>query len=165
MITVRTLRADEWELGRDLRLAALAGSPPGTYASTVELSSQFTEEQWRQWVGRRELSVAELDGVSVGMAGALLDDDGIPVVVSVWVDPAARGSGAVDGLLAAVIDWARAGHHHEVRLWVMNGNDRAEAAYRRLGFRRTGREKPCAVGDSRTEAEMRLPLQASTPSA
>lgn len=63
----------------------------------------------------------------------MIEDD-LPVVVSMWVAPAHRGTGLSDRLLAAVIDWAITSRHHEIRLWALEGNDIAHAFYRRNGF-------------------------------
>ncbi|WP_433522022.1 N-acetyltransferase family protein [Nocardia pseudovaccinii] len=152
---VRQLGGDEWQVAREIRLDALAGSPPGTFASTFEVASRWDEPQWRQWMGTRLLFVAERDGRVVGSAGIVTkSDDRPPVVVSVWVDPSARGTGASDLLLAATIDWTRAHGHEELRLWVVEGNHHAESLYLRTGFAFTGCKQRCAEDDPRLESEM-----------
>lgn len=55
-----------------------------------------------------------------------------------WVDPAIRGSGAADDLVAAVIGWAASEHASIVRPDVVQHNTRARHFYERLGFRETG---------------------------
>ncbi|WP_433598702.1 N-acetyltransferase family protein [Nocardia sp. CA-135953] len=154
---VRQLGADEWTVAQEIRLDALAGSPPGTFASTFEVASRWDEPQWRQWMGTRLLFVAEHDGRVVGSAGIVTEpDDRPPIVVSVWVDPSARGTGASDRLLAATIDWTRANGHEELRLWVVEGNLHAESLYLRTGFAFTGCQQRCAADDPRLESEMFL---------
>ncbi|WP_169814481.1 GNAT family N-acetyltransferase [Nocardia pseudovaccinii] len=152
---VRQLGGNEWLVAREIRLDALAGSPPGTFASTFEVASRWDEPQWRQWMGTRLLFVAERDGRVVGSAGIVTkSDDRPPVVVSVWVNPSARGTGASDLLLAATIDWTRAHGHEELRLWVVEGNHHAESLYLRTGFDFTGCKQRCAEDDPRLESEM-----------
>ena len=56
-----------------------------------------------------------------------------------WVRATARGTGAADELVAAVIGWAHRRGSTRVRLRVTEGNDRAERLYARHGFVRTGR--------------------------
>ncbi|WP_228002538.1 hypothetical protein [Nocardia australiensis] len=54
---VRRLGENEWTVARDVRLDALAGSAPGTFASTLEVASQWTEHDWLRWMGTRLLFV------------------------------------------------------------------------------------------------------------
>ena len=64
--------------------------------------------------------------------------DGVVELISMWVRPDARGRGVGDALIEAVEAWARRTGAATVRLAVAEGNDRAEALYRRHGYRRTG---------------------------
>ncbi|WP_433756189.1 N-acetyltransferase family protein [Nocardia sp. CA-135398] len=156
---VRQLGGDEWTVAREIRLDALAGSPAGTFASTLAVASRWDEPQWRQWMGTRLLFVAERDGRVVGSAGIVTKaDDSPPIVVSVWVNPCARGTGASDRLLAATIDWTRAHRHGELRLWVVEGNRHAESLYLRTGFAFTGRRQRCGEDDPRLENEMYIAM-------
>ncbi|WP_067840634.1 GNAT family N-acetyltransferase [Nocardia lijiangensis] len=162
MITLRTVPVEQWHIGRDIRLAALAGSPPGTFGSTFDEAATWPDRQWRQWVSDRVLVVAERAGGVVGSAALVHNAEDGPLLVSMWVDPSARGTGASDRLVDAVVGAARAAGHDELRLWVLEGNRGAEALYERMGFRRTGRSRPCSVADSRIETEM---LRALLPDA
>jgi ribosomal protein S18 acetylase RimI-like enzyme len=56
----------------------------------------------------------------------------------IFVAPQARGQGVGTGLLAAVAAEARRRGYAEVRLDVIEGNDRARALYEREGFRAVG---------------------------
>ncbi len=161
---VRQLGGDEWTVAREIRLDALAGSPPGTFASTFEVAARWDEPRWRQWMGTRLLFVAERDGGVVGSAGIVTkSDDSPPIVVSVWVNLRARGTGASDLLLAATLDWARTYGHSELRLWVVEGNMPAEALYLRTGFVFTGRRQRCGEDDPRLEKEMFIAVPSARP--
>jgi ribosomal protein S18 acetylase RimI-like enzyme len=70
-----------------------------------------------------------------------------------WVAPAARGTGAGDQLVAAVLDWAAARGAHAIYLHVTHGNARAQAFYLRNGFRLTG-ERLVRQRDGTIELEM-----------
>ena len=59
-------------------------------------------------------------------------------VISMWVDPSARGTGIADALIGAVAGWARADGARTLKLWVADASPRARAFYRRAGFRLTG---------------------------
>ncbi|VFA96544.1 GNAT family N-acetyltransferase [Nocardia cyriacigeorgica] len=154
---VRRVPADEWETARAIRLDALAGSPPGTFSTTFAEASTWDEQRWRAWAAPRTLFVAENDTVPLGSAAGRRAD-GPAELVSMWVNPVARGSGVSDRLVQAVIDWARDGGHPTLGLWVLAGNHHAENLYRRNGFRRTGRSQPCSPDDPRPENEMVLRL-------
>ncbi|WP_024803637.1 GNAT family N-acetyltransferase [Nocardia sp. BMG51109] len=150
---VRRIGDEDWRLARAARLDALAGSAPGTFSIGLEEAARWDEQQWRRWAGRRTLFVAE-DGAEVfGCAGGLVEN-GSPVLVSVFVAAAARGTGISDRLIEAVADWARAEGHTELSLWVLDGNTPAENLYRRRGFVPTGERRPNAPDDLRIEYEM-----------
>jgi GNAT superfamily N-acetyltransferase len=70
-------------------------------------------------------------------------------LVAMWVSPGHRGQGIADRLVAAVCDLARARGGTQVALWVADTNPRAQAVYRRLGFRPSGERgilRPGAAG-------------------
>jgi ribosomal protein S18 acetylase RimI-like enzyme len=70
-------------------------------------------------------------------------------LVAMWVSPGHRGQGIADRLAAAVCDLARARGGTQVALWVADANPRAQAVYRRLGFRLSGERgilRPGAAG-------------------
>ena len=58
-----------------------------------------------------------------------------------WVAPVARGRGVGDGLVDAVVDWARAAGYPRVVLDVGDENLPAIRLYERKGFEPTGRTR------------------------
>ncbi|GAA5158937.1 hypothetical protein GCM10023214_20740 [Amycolatopsis dongchuanensis] len=86
-----------------------------------------------------------------GMASGLRLPDDVVEVRSVWVSPHARGHRVGDRLLEAVEQWARGQGAVAVRLFVLAGNERAIALYRRHGF--------VAAGESGAELRMRKTLR------
>jgi GNAT superfamily N-acetyltransferase len=151
---VRRLQPDDWQVLRDIRLAALADSP-SAFASTLSREEAFTEDDWR-WRLRNGCSVVVTDsaqGEPVGLAGGYLHE-GVPELIAMWVHPTRRGTGAAELLVEAVADWAREQDAARLRLWVVEGNDRAERVYRRLGFAPTGAAQPVPGNPSLTEAQM-----------
>jgi len=155
---VRQLGAQDWQTVRTARLAALAGSPVGTFASSLEEAQAWNERHWREWATKRTLFVAESDAGVIGCAGGI-SEGAVPVLVSMFVAAPARGSGASGLLIEAVTDWARAGGHAELRLWVMEGNTPAEKLYRRLGFIPTGHSRDTGVHYPHREYEMSRTLR------
>jgi GNAT superfamily N-acetyltransferase len=155
---VRQVATQDWETVRTARLAALAGSPPGTFATLLEEAQDWDEQHWRDWAARRTMFVAESEVGVIGCVGGISEGE-VPVMVSMYVALEARGTGASDRLIEAVTAWARAGGHAELRLWVLDGNAPAEKLYRRLGFVSTGHDRETGVHAPEREYEMVLSLR------
>ncbi|MEV0027858.1 GNAT family N-acetyltransferase [Nocardia sp. NPDC050793] len=153
--------ADSWQLVRDVRLQALREARFGVFGSGFEVASAWSEEQWRRWMARHTLFIAQHDDALAGSASGFLYD-GQPSLGSVWVHPDTRGTGLSDALVGAVVDWARAAGHHQLHLWVFEDNNSARGLYTRLGFAETGRRKPALDDPDVTEIEMSLPLISGT---
>jgi GNAT superfamily N-acetyltransferase len=65
------------------------------------------EERWRQRFSAVPLNVVVYcDGVPAGIVGAYEQPGGAVELISMWVDPAARGRGVGDAAVRAVVDWA-----------------------------------------------------------
>ena len=154
---IRSVKPDEWQRFRELRLAALAEAPYA-FGSTLEREQGFDEAAWRSRLSGRRQFVAEAGGNWVGTAGVVPADDGEGVeLVSMWVAPAARGTGVSADLVQTVIEWARAEDRLPLRLWVAAGNQRAERLYSRLGFERNGEVQPIrSTEPDRLEFQMTL---------
>ena len=143
--TVRRLQPTEHELLRSMRLRSLSLEPTA-FGSTFEREVAFSDDDWRGRLhpGASPTFVACDDsGEAVGsVVGATdLGDTQIALLLAMWVEPQARGTGAADELIGAVIRWAAAEHHVAIQLLVAEGNSRAERVYERNGFARTGRSQ------------------------
>ncbi len=138
-VRIVRLQAEEWSRLRALRLRALADAPEA-FGSTYEETAARPEDSWRHQVRVLATFVAVSDAADVGMvrAVAMPDDPSTAELLSMWVDPAARGHGVGEALVDAVLAWARAEGHRRVMLDVKNGNASAIALYRRAGFERLG---------------------------
>ncbi|HEY1918197.1 MAG TPA: GNAT family N-acetyltransferase [Streptosporangiaceae bacterium] len=152
---IRRVRPDAWETVRDIRLIALADTP-SAFASTLERETGYDEQRWRQWIAGIACFLAWDGDQPVGVAGALLLDNGEWHVVSMWASPQARGTGAAGQLIEAAVGYMRAEGAREVTLWVTEGNDRARAFYERSGFRATGKRQRVRPGEPLMEQEMSL---------
>ena len=142
MLELRTLESDDWPLWRELRLAALAEAPYA-FGSTLAQwqGSGDREERWRARLsipGAHDL-IAPLDGLPVGMASGVPGEGAETVeLISMWVNPTARGKGVGDYLIQAVERWAVERGATTLRLSVMPDNRKATALYERHGFMGTG---------------------------
>ena len=149
LLSVVRLGPDDWQLWRELRLAALTDAPEAFVSRLADWQGdRDTEERWRARLdapGSRCFVCRRAD-TPVGMVSADPDPDNRPVtwVHSMWVTPEGRGTGVVDVLVRAVVEAGRERGHDEVLLEVRVGNARAVAAYRRLGFVPTGRVRVLA---------------------
>ncbi|MFF4974571.1 GNAT family N-acetyltransferase [Streptomyces sp. NPDC001083] len=142
MLELRTVESDDWPLWRELRLAALAEAPHAFGSTLADWQGPGDrEERWRGRLsipGARDL-VALLDGLPVGMASGVPDEDGQSVeLISLWVGPLARGRGVGDRLVQAVERWAAERGARTLRLSVMPDNHTAVALYERHGYTDTG---------------------------
>jgi len=145
MVLVREVDAGEWELLRDVRLAALREAP-SAFGSTYEREAPFTEEQWRGRLAARAVNffafVEELADAGPAGLTAVFEGDGPAELVSMWVRPTARGRGVGEALVTAAADWAKARDHDTLYLWVTESNEAARRLYERCGFTATGDTQP-----------------------
>ena len=117
---------------------------PADFLAGLDVAARAA--RWRAIVAEPEVDVfvAAVDGVLVGWASAGPGRGDAPVrdreLEGIYVLAAHHGSGAGQALLDAVVGDAPA------FLWVAERNPRAEAFYRRNGFRRDGAAKHEPVG-------------------
>ena len=145
---IRVLAAAEWELKRDLRLAALKECPKA-FSSTHDREARYSEADWRAWP-RNGVFFAAFgnDDARLGIAAGYREP-AIPHVVrliSMWVAPAARRQGVAGDLTAAVIAWAAEQKASLVELEVASGNEAARQAYLQSGFTVTDRTPSSSCG-------------------
>ncbi|MCF3125435.1 GNAT family N-acetyltransferase [Streptomyces arenae] len=174
---VRAVRAEEWPRVRELRLAALrdpaapvafletyedAAAKPDSYwqeraegASRGLLARQFVAEgPHGDWAGSVTVLVEEAGADDV--FGGVIEQRQAHVV-GVFVRPEQRGTGVTESLFEAAVAWAWSLEGLErVRLYVHEGNPRAQAFYSRFGFVRSGAAVPVPGDPSAREYEMVL---------
>jgi ribosomal protein S18 acetylase RimI-like enzyme len=166
MTTVtRRVRADEWEQVRELRLAALQDdAAPIAFLETYGKAASEPDEFWqgRTSGGASSDSAAQFvavhQGAFVGTVTVLVQDAGAldhhgrpverrrAVVVGVYVRPEHRGSGVVEDLFEAAVQWTRGCGIGELTLDVHSDNARAQAVYRRAGFEPSGESFTGVIG-------------------
>lgn len=159
LVVIRRLVVSDHADLRALRLRAL-GADPTAFGSTLERELTFDESVWRGRLdptGHPHFGAfrdgTDLVGLAVGMPDA--DDSAFASLVGMWIDPPDRGAGVAEQLIGEVVRWALEQGVAALRLYVTEGNTRAEGAYRRIGFSRTGQTE-IRSRDNATEVEMRL---------
>nr|WP_034656359.1 GNAT family N-acetyltransferase [Cellulosimicrobium sp. MM] len=164
---VARIRPDDWRELRDVRLRALADAP-SAFGSTLAREAAFPDGVWRERAaqGRTLLARTVPDGGPpgdrdksddgappgsgrspgpvVGVAAVVPspDDPTVAELVSVWVEPGARGSGVAASLLARADDLAAGLGARTLALWVTATNTPALRLYDRAGFAPTGETQP-----------------------
>ena len=138
-MAIRRLSLDEVSRFRAIRLPALRDAP-AAFGTTFEEATAWPPEVWRRLFSGLVAFVAVVDDHDVGLVRTAPD----PRVASaarlgsLWVTPAARGTGVGASLIDAVVEWARSGGFVEVLLDVSDDNSRAFALYDYRGFVPTG---------------------------
>jgi ribosomal protein S18 acetylase RimI-like enzyme len=136
MLTIRATTEVDWELLKQLRLAALSDAPTAfgvSHATAVANSGT----QWRDRASGRgpaQFVLAFVDGVPVGLAGGVSGLTSAIELIAMWVMPEYRGAAAAAGLVDAIKKLAVAQGQERVVLDVSPSNERAAAFYRKQGF-------------------------------
>lgn len=120
---------------RAIRLRALRDAPDA-FATTLDEASAWDARQWAEQVEAIATFVWHEGDADLGMVRAVPHDHDPEAgyLISLWVDPAARGRGIGQALIGAVVGWARARALRCVYLDVGTANRRARSAYERAGF-------------------------------
>lgn len=149
-ISVRRVRAEDWQRLKAVRLAALAESPPA-FGSTLDHEVAFDDAVWRQRAANtRNATFFAVDPYDV--VGLVTGVDEEPLhLVSMWTAPHVRRRGAGRALVQAVLDWAG---DRRVELWVTRGNDAAHALYEAMGFVDTDDVRPLPSDPGKEEIRM-----------
>ncbi|MEW1699933.1 GNAT family N-acetyltransferase [Streptomyces sp. NPDC093249] len=179
-LSIRVIRADDWEQSREIRLAALRDPIAHlAFLDTYEAAVERPDEFWRDRAegasetgdGKTRQFVAEApDGRWLGTVTVLVErpaDEmrfGEPAkvgqthLVGVYVRPEARGTGVIEALFRTAVEWswALAEPVERVRLYVHEDNARAAAFYRRFGFVPTGDRVAVPGHDTAMENEYEL---------
>jgi GNAT superfamily N-acetyltransferase len=164
-LTVRRIRADDAEVLRAHRLAALQGAP-SAFGSTYEREAGFTTAVWSARAtaaakgSDRATFFAMVDDTVVGLAGGMRSeaDPSVVELVSMWASPTARRAGVGRALVASIVEWSQQAGAVAVELWVTHGNEPATLLYESCGFAEMGDYQPLPSDPCRNEVRMRLVL-------
>ncbi|MEU7008302.1 GNAT family N-acetyltransferase [Streptomyces sp. NPDC046332] len=178
--SIRVIRADEWEKTRELRLAALQDpvakiafldSPEAAAARPDAFWQERAEGASESGTSVRQFVAEAPDGSWVGTISVLVERPSDEVrfgeaakvdqthIVGVYVRPEARGTGVIDALFRAGVEWSWSLPEpvvRRVRLYVHEDNARAAAFYRRFGFVATGDRVAVPGDDSAHEVEYEI---------
>ncbi|HEX6149045.1 GNAT family N-acetyltransferase [Nocardioides sp.] len=124
---------DDWKAFRDIRLRSLADAP-AAFGSRYDDWVGAPEERWRARLTAVPLTVLARAGEeTVGVTSGAPEGEESVELISMWVDPAARGSDVTAALIDAVVEWATE-QGRSTYLMVRRDNARAIRAYEKAGF-------------------------------
>ncbi|MCE1118732.1 MULTISPECIES: GNAT family N-acetyltransferase [Pseudomonas] len=132
---IRLTTMQDWQRLKQVRLAALVDTPTA-FGVSYQTAARYTDEQWQKRASSTGTAfwLAVLGDEPLGMVGAAVSDAGRFNLIGMWVDPAARGSGAAAGLVEAVKARALQCGYDRVFLDVSPENTRAASFYLKQGF-------------------------------
>jgi GNAT superfamily N-acetyltransferase len=140
-VVIRRAETDDWSACRDIRLRALRDEPQA-YESTFEDEQHLSDQRWRDRIARASTFLAVDRAKLVGMAVALVQDDGDLMIVAMYVAPEVRGRGIAARLIDEIAKLALTQGACRLVLDLADGNAAAERSYRRYGFVPTGERTP-----------------------
>lgn len=132
---IRVTQKQDWLLLKQIRLAALQDTPTA-FGVSYETAAADSDAQWQvRAAGERTwFWLAFDDDRPVGLVGAGFRDPARYELIAMWVEPAARGAGVADALVAAVKARAVELGLEALYLEVALENTRAVQFYQRHGF-------------------------------
>jgi GNAT superfamily N-acetyltransferase len=166
-ITLEVMSPTQWELYRELRLAALLDAPDA-FGSTFALEVVRPKELWQTRLAAAAESgsdlplLARVDSMPAGLCWANRDAQNASVVnlFQMWVVPNLRRLGVGQSLLDRSISWARSLGASELCLGVTLGDSPAYSMYQRSGFVPQGEPRPLREGTSVQAQNMSLRFDA-----
>lgn len=151
-IEVRSLSENEWQVYREVRLAALADAPDAFVAS-LEAEEACGEDFWRERMHRAHRIVAERDAKLVGLVGLGLHDEDPEAgeVFGLWTAPTVRGQHVARDLVSTAARRATEDGCRLLYFWAVSDNASAIGFASSFGFRPTSQRRPVRVADGASE--------------
>lgn len=145
---------------REIRLEGLERHPEA-FGSTHADEAKLSPEDFVRRVVEVPTFAAERDGRLLGLAGLAIESSTKRrhrgTLIRMYVRPEARGTGAADALVEAVLDHARAEGLDAVLLAVITEAEPARRLYERHGFKVYGVEPGALrIGDRAYDDELRI---------
>lgn len=165
-IKVRLLGADEWQLYREVRLAALRDAPEA-FVARFEDEAAHSEEFWRERMIRAHRFVAARGDEAVGVVSLGLHDEDPETgeVFGLWTAPSARRGRVARSLVSTAARQAAEDGCRLLYFWAGSDNASAVGFASSFGFRPTSNRRPVrvaagAAAKDADEVAMVLPLAA-----
>lgn len=163
-INARTLGEEDWQLYRQVRLAALKDAPEAFVASFDDEASR-DDDFWRERMVRARRIVAERDDEAIGLVCLGLHNENTDTgeVFGLWTAPSARGDRVARRLVTTAAKQATDDGRKKLYFWAGSDNAAAIGFASNFGFRPTSERRPVRVADGAIEPDadeiaMVLPL-------
>lgn len=160
---IRRIRPQDAEAWREVRLRALLDAPDAfgsTHAETLARPPGYWSDRAARSATGSATAIFLADGGNglLGLVGGNCPPGQSEVreLISMWVAPAARGTGLAERLVAEVVDWSADAGSSRVELWVTESNERARRLYARIGFTLTDAQQAHPSNPALAEIQMRL---------
>ncbi|GIF75516.1 GNAT family N-acetyltransferase [Asanoa siamensis] len=139
----------------DSRIAAYRDFVPiaGLQALSPEMLSAWWRERFTYEAETHRLTVAEVDGRTVGFSYVGPEEEhtaGVGQLYAIHLDPATQGRGFGRALMTDALAAMRDQGCGSAVLWVLDGNAHARRFYERGGWRPDGREREELMGAAPT---------------
>ena len=136
---IEILQATDWPRLKKLRIAALKDAPDA-FASTLEYALALSDSEWEEGLQVLPTFVIKSKHKDMGFVRCEPDkkDRSQVFLISLWVDPKARGQGLGEELVQASVAWAREARYEQLLLDVAIENSAAVGLYKKLAFKSTG---------------------------
>ena len=164
----KVLSVESWKELRDVRLAALDESPHA-FVSDRDSEAAFKEADWRRRIESATWVAVRRGGNVVGVACAVTapEEPFARYVESVWVDCRHRREGILTAMLEKLRKDAWLRGATQLRLWVLDTNRSAQAAYEKLSFTVDADQEPVDTKKRRADdtyvKEQRMYRDISSP--
>jgi len=158
--SIRRLGPADAAAYREIRLEGLERHPEA-FGSTYADEAKLAPEDFVRRMVEVPTFAAERDGRLLGLAGLAIESSTKRrhrgTLIRMYVRPEARGSGAADALVEAVLDHARAEGLDAVLLAVITEAEPARRLYERHGFKVYGVEPGALrIGERAYDDELRI---------
>jgi ribosomal protein S18 acetylase RimI-like enzyme len=143
---VKPFVPNDWQVYREVRLAALQDSPQAFLTTYSEAATQ-PEQYWRnRMVGAHQL-LAQRDGTPLGVVSVEMTegDSQSADLCDLWVTPEARNTGIASRLVQAAADQAIEDGRTRLYYWVSTENGRAIGFASNAGFRVTSERRTTRI--------------------
>ncbi len=141
MVTIRRIAKGEWELFKQVRLAALKEAPYA-FGSTYDRALERTTQSWMDQADgsaqgeMRATFLAFSEDGPVGITALYRNEKDVNEgeVLQVWVAPKTRGTGLAQRLMATTLTWAEEQGVETALATISKSNLGAVAFYEKCGF-------------------------------
>ncbi len=163
-IKIRLLDEDEWQLYREVRLAALRDAPEA-FVARFEDEASYDDDFWAELMSRATRIVATRGDEPVGLVclGLHHQDPQTGAVFGLWTAPSVRGQRVGWELVSTARQRAVEDGCRLLYFWVVSDNGAAVGFASSFGFRPTSERRSVRVSDGEAERDadevaMVLPL-------